>query len=329
MMQQTIEEHICKLTGASRAERGPVLQQLWSGYGEIVRYQLAGADVPSVVVKQIALPEELAHPRGWHTDTGHQRKLRSYEVEAEWYRHYAARCDESCRVACCYGVQGAGVGSAMVLQDLDAAGYATRLQHASPDALYAVLGWLANFHAQWLADPAADLWPRGSYWHLATRPDELNVMPDGPLKSHASALDDALANAQFQTLIHGDAKIANFCFSNDHLHVAAVDFQYVGVGVGVVDLAYFLGSCLNGRELQQLGDQLFESYLQYLAKALQRRGMLGASSIQALLDEWRSLYAIAWADFERFLQGWSPGHPKLNSYSAAQTEDALRLFSKQ
>jgi len=325
-MDETLEQSICKLTGAKEARRGEVLQQLWSGYGEIVRYGLIDADAPSVVVKQIALPEEMAHPRGWHTDTGHQRKLRSYEVESEWYRQYAARCGDSCRVARCFGVQGEGVVSAMVLQDLDADGFDQRLQHASAEALDATLRWLANFHATWLGESAGQLWPRGSYWHLATRPDELAVMDEGPLKTHALALDAALENAQFKTLIHGDAKIANFCYSADHRDLVAVDFQYVGSGVGVVDLAYFLGSCMSGRELAQHGDALFERYLQLLAQALGERGVLDAAGIEALIAEWRELYSVAWADFERFLQGWSPGHPKLNSYSSEMTAIVLRRF---
>jgi len=102
-------------------------------------------------------------------------------------------------------------------------------------------------------------------------------------------------------LIHGDAKAANFCYSADFRSVAAVDFQYVGKGVGVVDLAYFLGSCLNGEELETKGQALLDHYFNSLSTA------------------------IAWADFERFLQGWSPGHPKLNSYSAKQTLMALKL----
>ena len=326
-MEQTLEQSICALTGAEHAQRGEVLQQLWSGYGEIVRYALTGGEHTSVVVKQIALPEEKAHPRGWHTDTGHQRKLRSYEVESEWYRHYAARCGSSCRVAECFGVQGEGVVSAMVLQDLDADGFDVRLQHASPEALLATIRWLANFHATWLGEPAGSLWSRGSYWHLATRPDELAVMADSPLKIHAHALDAALENAQYQTLIHGDAKIANFCYSADHHDLVAVDFQYVGAGVGVVDLAYFLGSCLSGRELKTHGDALFEQYLSDLSEALLDQGKLDQQGTDALVAEWRRLYPIAWADFERFLQGWSPGHPKLNSYSAEMTRAALEPLS--
>ena len=43
----------------------------------------------------------------------------------------------------------------------------------------------------------------------------------------------------------------------------------------------------------------------------------------ALETEWRALYPFAWADFQRFLLGWSPGHRKLNSYSQRVTDNVV------
>jgi len=42
--------------------------------------------------------------------------------------------------------------------------------------------------------------------------------------------------------------------------------------------------------------------------------------LEKLEKEWRSLYYVAWADFQRFLLGWSPGHTKNNGYSQRITE---------
>ncbi|NEP46746.1 MAG: hypothetical protein F6K35_49175 [Okeania sp. SIO2H7] len=43
----------------------------------------------------------------------------------------------------------------------------------------------------------------------------------------------------------------------------------------------------------------------------------------ALESEWRGLYDVAWADFHRFLKGWSPDHWKINTYSERLTRRVL------
>ena len=110
--------------------------------------------------------------------------------------------------------------------------------------------------------PLANPWPIGTYWHLATRPDELKVMPEGPLRNHATKIDQRLNQATYKTLVHGDAKIANFCFSESHpSSVAAVDFQYVGGGCGIKDVAYLISSCLSDQEAERFEESLLNFYL--------------------------------------------------------------------
>ena len=83
-MNKHFQEIILKATGAEELYEIEVIQDLWSGYGEIVRVGLTGADMKSVVVKHVKLGQG-DHPRGWNTDLSHQRKLKSYKVETEWY----------------------------------------------------------------------------------------------------------------------------------------------------------------------------------------------------------------------------------------------------
>ena len=73
-------------------------------------------------------------------------------------------------------------------------------------------------------------------------------MKDSPLKENAFLIDEKLYQSSFKTIVHGDAKLANFCFTKDGCRSAAVDFQYVGGGCGMKDVAYFLGSCLTEEE---------------------------------------------------------------------------------
>jgi thiamine kinase-like enzyme len=129
------------------------------------------------------------------------------------------------------------------------------------------------------------------------------------------------------TLVHGDAKIANFCFADKRAEsspspVAAVDFQYVGRGVGVKDVAYFLSSCLDERQLTKRADGLLDLYFRHLRQALEQHqpGVDG----DELEREWRRLYPLAWADFVRFLMGWAPDHFKIHGYSKEMTRIALQ-----
>jgi hypothetical protein len=313
-------ELILKTTGASALLESEVIQNLWSGYGKIVRVGLQGSGPKSVVVKHVHWPDSKTHPRGWNTNRSHERKVTSYQVETAFYKQWAARCDKSCRVPACFALETHGDEVFMVLEDLNAAGFGERRNHASGTEIKTCLSWLAHFHATFMGESPNGLWPIGTYWHLATRPDELAELDDPALKNAAGAIDLALNSSPFQTLVHGDAKLANFCFGTDG-RVAAVDFQYVGGGCGMKDVAYFLSSCLCEDECERQEAALLDAYFQALEAALMARG--ASIDFKALEADWRALYPVAWTDFFRFLQGWSPGHWKIHHYSKRLAHQVL------
>ncbi|PIB37455.1 choline kinase [Reichenbachiella sp. 5M10] len=295
------------------------IQTLWSGYGEIFRCELTGGK--SVVVKHIQLPDESHHPRGWDTLIGHQRKLKSYQVEMNWYQGLARLTDEYSRVPQWIdGWQGERE-MLLILEDLNASGYPSRPTDLTQDQIKSCLSWLAHFHARYLQSDPAGLWEIGSYWHLDTRPDEWQAMTNQALQSAAKDIDTRLNQAQYQTLVHGDAKLANFCFSENGPEVAAVDFQYIGRGCGMKDVAYFLSSCLSEQACASHETELLNHYFDTLTSACRRYDV--RINIPSLVGEWRVLYKYAWADFYRFLDGWSPGHYKMNSYSQRLTNEVL------
>ena len=312
---------VLNATGARAVTGTSVVQRLWSGYGQIVRYRLDGATAPSVIVKHVRWPDHQDHPRGWSTDRSHQRKLRSYQVETTWYDRFSDRCPEACRVPQHLGLQSRPDEVLMVLEDLDASGFPGRRQAVGEAELEACLSWLATFHATFMGCSPDGLWPVGTYWHLDTRPDELDALDDGPLKAAAAVIDRRLSGSRFQTLVHGDAKVANFCFDADGLRAAAVDFQYVGGGCGMKDVAYFISSCLDEDDSERLAPALLDRYFALLSEALARGGI--EIDLAALEQEWRALYPVAWTDFYRFLQGWSPGHWKLHRYSERLASEVL------
>jgi hypothetical protein len=268
---------IAEVTRASRLSRPERIQSLWGGYGEIFRVRLEGAELSSVIVKWIAPPNEKGR--------GHERKCRSYDVETTWYRKFAPRC--TARVPKLIASRTQERRWLLVLEDLDAAGFDGRRRRANGSELEHCLAWLAELHARFLGVAPDGLWKRGTYWHLATRPDELAATTDPAIRAAAPLLDQQLSNARFRTIVHGDAKLANFCFARDG--VAAVDFQYVGGGVGVQDVAYLLGDA-SSRQLDFYFDAL--------------RVALGDRYSGDLEREWRDLYPVAGADFDRFMAGW-------------------------
>jgi hypothetical protein len=264
---------------AARSER---IQSLWSGYGEIYRIRLGDG---TAVVKSVHPPAAAG--------TGHARKCRSYDVELAWYQRYTSPARIPRFIA---GTKEDGRWL-FVLEDLDAAGFPRRRGPIEP-----CVEWLATFHRAFLGVAPAGLWPIGTYWHLATRQDELAAIDDPELRAAAPILDARLNEARHQTIVHGDAKLANFCFGNTG--VAAVDFQYVGGGCGVRDVAYLL--CGRPDEAR-----LLDRYFACLANTAVER-------------EWRTLYPIAVADFYRFLAGWSP--PQYGSTERAAVREVLRTL---
>jgi len=298
-LNKVIEEAV---PGGARMRRKKLIQELWAGYGEIVRVSLE--DGRSLVVKAVSPPAD-------DGTVSHRRKVKSYAVEAAFYERYAPKLEEeTCRVARLVAAREDEGDAWLILEDLDAAGFDRRLGEATLDDAKTVVRWLAAFHKTFLGCAPEALWEHGCYWHLATRPDELaKLKKSDDLRTFAADIDACLATARHKTLVHGDAKLANFCFSTDA--VAAVDFQYVGAGAGVRDLAYFLGSCFDEDDLQRHADDLLAFYFAQLAAP------------PDLEREWRALWPFCFADFERFLKGWDPSHWKRNGYTKQMTDDAL------
>ena len=290
-MNQHFKSIILQNTGASSLQQKEVIQELWSGYGKIIRIELENTPLQSVVLKHVQLPRNNNHPRGWNTDIGHQRKLKSYEVETTWYKTYSKH--SLARLPKCFAIERHQDETLIVLEDLDHVGFHLRKQNVAWTDIKACLEWLAQFHASYLGKVPNGLWDVGTYWHLETRPQELEVLQDKALKNAAVAIDKKLNNCNFKTFVHGDAKLANFCFSENG-QVAGVDFQYVGGGCGMKDVAYFIGSCLNESDCEHLESELLDTYFAYLHKALGDKN-------EALENEWRPLYRVAWADIHRFL----------------------------
>jgi hypothetical protein len=208
----------------------------------------------------------------------------------------------------------------LLLEDLNTAGFYA-IRPPTAEHVRGGLAWLSCFHSRFLERRPPGLWEQGSYWHFDTRQEEWQRMPAGPLKDHARAFDQRLKGARYQTLLHGDAKPANFCWSAEG-QASAVDFQYVGPGCGIRDVAYFLDCCLGDSASESTVSEWLELYFKNLRRALKEDGHEGrASDLEA---EWRSLFPVALSDFCRWEQGW--GRPfALSPYAQRQLNIAVTM----
>ncbi len=87
------------------------------------------------------------------------------------------------------------------------------------------------------------------------------------------------------------------------------------------DVIYFLGSCLTEEDCRQNHLELLDRYfVEFRASLTRRNNPLNALDIES---EWRRLYPLAWADFQRFILGWSPSHKKNTEFVRQITQQAL------
>lgn len=299
------------------------VQSLWSGYGQIVRCKSQVAN-HYYIVKVIVPSKANDHPRGWGSAIAHQRKLTSYQVESSFYQHYADLTDQYCKVPKLFHASVEEKQILLVMEDLNHTGYNLRKKDAKWHDIVPAIKWLAYFHACFMNREVNRLWPTGTYWHLATRQDEFLAMPDSEYKDKASVIDSVLNKANFKTLVHGDAKFENLCFHSNGKQVAAVDFQYAGQGTGVKDLAYLVGSCLTNEQLFEYDSLIIDEYLLHLNQALRHYHVV--LDTDALNEEVRRLYPVAWADFYRFLLGWNPNSWKMNEFMQIKSKEGLELL---
>ncbi len=319
-MNPDFTDYLLKVTNSTECEEIEIIQSLWSGYGKISRYQLHNSLLNTVVVKFISLNQSNEHPRGWNTEYSHDRKVKSYKVETYWYEKWSQLCINNCRVPKLFGSFSEGNNQWIVLEDLNV-NFPLRKQQLDFSEVKVCLKWLANFHATFLFHNPNGLWDVGTYWHLKTRPDEFNNIKNQELKSKAQLIDDLLNQCKYQTIVHGDAKLANFCFSKNGKNVAAVDFQYVGGGCGMKDVAYFLGSCLSSFECKLHQNELLDFYFSELKQSFE--SCTFHIDFKELEQEWRKMYPIACTDFTRFLLGWMPSHQKINNYNLSLMNSVL------
>lgn len=314
----------------SKVQKITNIQSLWNGYGSILK--IKHEDNHSFVLKYVLPPDD-------STETKEHRewKLKTYKVEEAFYKNYQnVPGFDDWRTAKFYASESfdteTGFKMVFKLEDLDDSGYPGRFgnqSNLSVEQVQPVLTWLAGFHASFMDINAEgkmkyhDLWEFGTYWNLQTRIDQWRKIPPSDLKQKSSHLDNIIKNSKFQTLLHGDAKTMNFCFHETENKVSAVDFQYVGKGPGIRDVWYLFSSCLADTGNVELyeGKSGEAVLLGFYFSELKKRLNWSDSRFEPLEKEYRELYPVCIADFERFVRGAWPDHYKLTDYTDKVTSD--------
>ena len=323
-MHPSVQSRILASTQAQSIRSIQLIQPLWNNYGTLSRIHLDGGVYPSVILKHIQIPSTHQHPKGFGNDFSRQRKIQSYRVEQYWYQHYNndIAYKNACQTPKCLDTVHAGGEIFLLLEDLHVRGFHPLSYRSTWKEIHSVLRWLAHFHAHFLQQEPIGLWEIGTYWQLNTRPHEREELRGSILYHLAPFIHEQLNSSSWFTLLHGDAKVANFCFHTSDYTVAAVDFQYIGKGCGMSDLAYFVGSIMNEKECEKNEKAILDTYFEELSKELSSTDILAVE----IEKQWRPLYHVAWADFQRFLLGWSPHHSKHTSYAQRCTNNTINTI---
>jgi len=227
-------------------------------------------------------------PIGDRQKVDFNRKKQSYEIELSWYK--SLHMIKQVRLPAL--IDSHANGLIYAIEDLSQDSF-TPVKQISLELLKSILKALASFHATFL-DIENPFWKVGGYWSLDKRLFEWQSMPNQNLKNQAQSIDHQLNTAKYQTIIHGDFKLANILHDDKH-NIAFVDFQYPGAGVGVKDLVTLFASIPDENYILHQ-EELIDYYFNELRKH--------PKCSEELEQEWRSLYPVAWADYLRFLDGW-------------------------
>ncbi|BFZ60632.1 hypothetical protein YB2330_001672 [Saitoella coloradoensis] len=319
---------------------------LWSGYGSITRLHLSSScgqpkSMRTAILKHITPPLLSSDPKDEDEDEdedeGHRRKVISYEVERWFYTDLLPSVNyklvAKIPTLLYAAADPSSLGCCLLLEDLSIEYPLEATWSCGCDLAQtkSVLRWLAMFHAQFwgwegpLRTPPreekkrrgkAGVWEQGGYWYLDTRLTEFDDTPDSRVKRAGRWVDKKLKSEgegegerRYMTLIHGDPKAANIVFKRGGVEECAIyDFQYVGRGVGMRDVVYFLATSVSARLLMTREGEadLLDFYYGELVKGLRLEGRgrgrgVGEGYTREVMQEHFGLCMVDWM---RFMEGW-------------------------
>ncbi len=290
--------------GAGHVTRVAPVQSLWAGYGSIYAVETAGSNDDRLIVKHFTPP---AHRRIGDDSEDHRRKLRSYSVERVFYERLSRKLiDAGCIVPECLGcIEGDDGSIAIVMRDLGAryGRYDVRRGNClTIEEGKRLLSYLARFHAVfWNVRLPEGLWEEGCFWQLGTRMDELPHLDNswrrwGLDRAMAMEIHERVVHLPHRTILHGDAKAANFFWFKDH--VGGYDLQYTGGGSPMRDIAYMLGCSMQEHLISAHEEALLRHYHGELTSLLSPE-----HAADYTFEKMQEAYDLCVTDLVRFMCG--------------------------
>jgi hypothetical protein len=245
-----------------------------AGSGPATRHAAVPASVPATVIAKLTASDPTSRAAAALT--------RTYEVEHAFYRDLAGTLEV--RAPRCFHCDHDPVENryALLLEDLAPARPGDQIAGCDPDDAALAVEELVRLHAPRWGDPA--LWEHR--WLSRQHPgadngDLFRTLAEGFLERYATRLEADIAalverfgarvadyasrRAEPFTVVHGDYRLDNLLFGGDR--VGVVDWQTVGLGPGVADLAYFLGASLRTAERREHERDLVRTYVEAMAAA--------------------------------------------------------------
>jgi hypothetical protein len=231
--------------------------------------------------------------------------LKCYTLELGWYRELASQAQVACPR--CLHLESANddLDFVLLLEDLAPARQGDQLAGASVRQIEAALKQAARLHAPFWGNGRADayewlrpsenstnmirmllpaLYPKFRERYAGRLSGDILEMGE----EFVAKLDGYLRRAPAATTVqHRDFRIDNILFAPDDVHAFVVDWQTLGIGAGVSDVAYLIGTSIADPAVRERQERrLVEFYASELA-ALGVRADMGA-----LWREYR-LYAFS------------------------------------
>ena len=267
-------------------------------YGQIVRltitYDGAEPTAPQTLIAKLSSADARMRQR--------PNTIASYEREVQFYQEIAPLSPVP--VATCYyaKVDPLSGWHVILLQDLAPARSGSRADGCTQTEAKATVNHICRFHALWWESPRLKafeglrefaLSTDGNAWADAHREwwpafvGKLGYeLPDSVarvgklLGEHRESIVRKLFDRPPLTLIHGDFHLDNLLFGELPESIFIVDWQFIKLGHGVWDVAYFLSQNLSPADRRAIEMDLLAMYVRVLSD----RGHTGYSLDDALGD---------------------------------------------